>query len=843
MGVGPGAVLLPFNGIVERGVRRRPLFAAVALSAVVAWVCACGGDVIEPPPDPPRPTTVAVIPATSELTAFGATVQLRAEVRDQSGNVMGGAAVTWVSSSPAVAAVSGSGLVTAAGNGTATITATAGTVPGTATVTVAQRVSAVAVTPDAGIVLPDTTLQLFAEATDANGHSVASAEFSWASSDTAVAVVDETGLVRGIALGAVEVSAASSGLTARARLEVVAPAPTALAVTPDTVAFEALGDTLRLRADVRDQIGRPMPGELVIWDASDTLVATVDPAGLVTAAGNGTATVAATSGKLSGDAAIEVMQRVRSVTVTPATDTIAPGDTLLLSAEALDANRRLVGDAEFLWSTSDASVAPVDAGGVVRGAGEGAAVITAAAGDVPGTADIAVVNPDRAALAALYEATDGPNWADNDNWLTDAPLWSWYGVHTNAHDRVLDVSLQGHRDSQSGRWTRHGLKGTIPPELGSLTELESLWLYGNELSGTIPPELGRLANLEALDLSDNELTGPIPSELGNLAGLKHLALYTNELSGRIPSALGHLASLETLGLAGNGLTGPVPSELGSLANLKNLVLHDNSLEGTIPPELGSLSRLEILSLVRNRLSGPIPAALGDLGSLKHLQLFETGLAGPIPPELSRLASLESLLLSNNNLTGPIPSGLGNLENLTRLELHENALTGGIPEDTRPPAQARDTQSPEEQPDRAASAATGRPAQPHANRPPGQRSDGTAASRTRPALQAGTPAPGGERVDGSRAPRVRRHDGPSGAVPGQQRRPGRPPSGRADRSGTPGGVPRRWHRSLRAPARGLRRVAGPCGPALDPPVSGHGAGCGLPDPGRTVTGVSRSAGRR
>ena len=71
----------------------------------VAWAAACGDGGTEPPappPDPPRATTVTVSPSTAELTALGETVQLRAEVRDQNGQVMSGAAVTWTSSSAAV---------------------------------------------------------------------------------------------------------------------------------------------------------------------------------------------------------------------------------------------------------------------------------------------------------------------------------------------------------------------------------------------------------------------------------------------------------------------------------------------------------------------------------------------------------------------------------------------------------------------------------------------------------------------------------------------------------------------------------------------------------------------
>ena len=76
-----------------------------------------------------------------------------------------------------------------------------------------------------------------------------------------------------------------------------------------------------------------------------------------------------------------------------------------------DENGHVVEGAVFTWSSSDARVALVYLlSGLVRGAGEGTATITATAGDASGTSEITVVHPDRVALVALYNATDGPNW-------------------------------------------------------------------------------------------------------------------------------------------------------------------------------------------------------------------------------------------------------------------------------------------------------------------------------------------------------------------------------------------------------------------------------------------------
>mmetsp|Transcript_16936 Transcript_16936/g.22700 ORF Transcript_16936/g.22700 Transcript_16936/m.22700 type:complete len:88 (+) Transcript_16936:145-408(+) len=58
--------------------------------------------------------------------------------------------------------------------------------------------------------------------------------------------------------------------------------------------------------------------------------------------------------------------------------------------------------------------------------------------------------------------------------------------------------------------------GTIPAELGALSSLETLSLFGNRLTGTIPAELGALSSLETLVLQSNNLSGSMPSDVCNL---------------------------------------------------------------------------------------------------------------------------------------------------------------------------------------------------------------------------------------------------------------------------------------------------------------------------------------
>ena len=247
------------------------------------------------------------------------------------------------------------------------------------------------------------------------------------------------------------------------------------------------------------------------------------------------------------------------------------------------------------------------------------------------------------ALEALYQDTDGDNWTNNRNWLSNAQLDSWHGVTTDRNGRVVELDL-----------SENELNGTIPSELGSLTNLERLKLSKNQLRGPIPPELGNLSNLKFLDLYENRLSGPIPPELGDLSNLEALALFKNNLRGTIPSDLANLNNLGWLLLWGNQLDGTIPSELGRLTNLLWLYLSDNRLSGRIPSELGNLTELTSLALSGNRLSGAIPPELGNLINLEGLSLWGNELSGAVPPELENLSGLTQLYLSDNRIGGCLP---------------------------------------------------------------------------------------------------------------------------------------------------------------------------------------------
>ncbi|BBI17918.1 leucine-rich repeat domain-containing protein [Neochlamydia sp. S13] len=159
----------------------------------------------------------------------------------------------------------------------------------------------------------------------------------------------------------------------------------------------------------------------------------------------------------------------------------------------------------------------------------------------------------------------------------------------------------------------------LPPEIGQLSELQTLSLNQNQLS-SLPAEVGQLSQLKGLDLNQNQLTS-LPVEIGQLSQLQELYLNRNQLTS-LPAEVGRLDQLQWLYLSQNQLTA-LPTEIGQLSQLQGLYLNQNQLTA-LPAEIGQLSRLLWLELNQNQLTA-LPAEIGQLSDLQTLELAENPL--------------------------------------------------------------------------------------------------------------------------------------------------------------------------------------------------------------------------
>lgn len=364
--------------------------------------------------------TVVVAPVVASLqitadslhfAAVGDTIPAEARGYDANSNDLGPQAVTWSTTAAGVATVDADGNVVSAGNGGAQLIATLGSMADTAGIGVRQEVFTVTVTPaeDTLWVVGDT-VRLTAALADSNGVAVTDTTAAWNSSDALVATVDADGLVTAVAAGTALIDAAVGAVADTATIVVSAGADS-VAVTPDSINFSALGDTIPLTAAAFDSLGASIDVDFT-WASLDTGIATVDTAGNVIAVAAGTTYVYASAPGIMGGAVADTSKVV--VAPVPVALVIVPdtvhlsslGDTATVTANTLDANGNDLGPASVAWGSTAPAIATVDGSGNVVSVANGSGRVAATLASPSLTDTIGVGVYQEVASMAITPTTD-----------------------------------------------------------------------------------------------------------------------------------------------------------------------------------------------------------------------------------------------------------------------------------------------------------------------------------------------------------------------------------------------------------------------------------------------------
>ena len=297
---------------------------AATAALTIAFTAACSGDSDSPAEPnngggntPPPVSTISIAPTTATVT-MGKTTQLTATLKDASGNVLSGRAITWTSAAPTIASVDGNGLVTGVAAGDATMTASSEGKSAQAAIIVSLvPVASVTVTPNAPTVKAGSTVTLAAQLKDEQGNALTGRAVTWSSSATTVATVDAaTGVVTGVAVGTATLTATSEGKTGSTTVTVSSAAKPvdAIFLAPVLDTLEAFSSEMIGRI-VKDADGNVLTDRTIAWTSSNPAVASIDPVtGMLTGVDRGTVTVTATSEGKTATVTRVVVIKYRSIT-------------------------------------------------------------------------------------------------------------------------------------------------------------------------------------------------------------------------------------------------------------------------------------------------------------------------------------------------------------------------------------------------------------------------------------------------------------------------------------------------------------------------------------------------
>lgn len=305
----------------------------------LAVVASCGGgssgNVTAPAASAPELTVLSVI-LTSDTMPEGQSAAASAVGRDQRGAEIGIGRPIWSTTSPSVATVSASGVVSAVAPGQTMVIASVNGKQGQRSLTVVRvAINRLAISPGTARVARGATIQLTAIALDFSGRALPDRKIDWSTSDAGKAIVTADGLVTGVAPGVASIVATAEGTSASVAVTVPASVDSVatVSVSPSSGSV-TVGGSVQLVATLKDANGNTLAGRLVTWSVTGVVgsgVATVSGAGVVTAMSPGAVLVEAFSEGQHGAATITVKDNVdTSIVVTFASPVVNElvGDTL-----------------------------------------------------------------------------------------------------------------------------------------------------------------------------------------------------------------------------------------------------------------------------------------------------------------------------------------------------------------------------------------------------------------------------------------------------------------------------------------------------------------------------------
>jgi gliding motility-associated-like protein len=220
---------------------------------------------------------------------------------------------------------------------------------------------------------------------------------------------------------------------------------------------------------------------------------------------------------------------------------------------------------------------------------------------------------DSIALVALYNTTGGANttmtWTRKDNWLSNSPISTWYGVFVNSDGCVVGLDFDGVNDGSGNHGAGNGLKGAFPDAVFNMSALKTLFLSGNSVI-SLPNAIGRLKKLTNFHVENcgfNASSNPLPDSLWTLTQMEGMNLSNNAFYAPMPTKIGQLTNLAYLlanncGWSNESATANALVSLQTLKKLGYLDLSVNRFSDTLSPTIWTIDSLGAVILRENKLT-------------------------------------------------------------------------------------------------------------------------------------------------------------------------------------------------------------------------------------------------
>jgi peptidoglycan/xylan/chitin deacetylase (PgdA/CDA1 family) len=371
--------------------------------------------VTSPPPPQPVLNQISVSPASASIAA-GQSQSYTAVGYDQFNNPMSGITFTWAADDNGSIVSLNGNVATGVSPGNAHITASAsGISSGPASLTILLPppvLTSLVVTPATPSIFTAASQQFTAVGYDQRGNAMSGLTIGWASANKNVATVDGAGLATGLSVGTSQISASAQGVNSNAVILTVNQPPsvlTTIQASPLTASIQA-GSTQQFDAAGYDQYGSAMTGIIFNWSSSVTSVASVSAVnsegqneGIAAGLGAGATQITVSASGVTATVSLTVTAppppppppAVAAINLLPGNGSINSGGTQQFSAMATDQNGLAMGGLSFTWTSSDSTVATIDANGFATAVGIGKTLITASAlGASSNSASLIVSLPD-----------------------------------------------------------------------------------------------------------------------------------------------------------------------------------------------------------------------------------------------------------------------------------------------------------------------------------------------------------------------------------------------------------------------------------------------------------------